>query len=55
MRDQSTAMERATGGQVTRADLRPLDWQQIWPKYTPPVQQAMDAPAGAQAAQGQHA
>jgi len=24
-------------GTVTRADLRPLDWQQIWPEYTPPA------------------
>jgi len=30
------AIERATGGMVTRADLRPHDWQQIWPEYTPP-------------------
>ena len=27
-----TAIERATGGQVTRRDLRPDDWQDIWPE-----------------------
>jgi len=26
------AIERATGGQVTRQDLRPLDWMAIWPE-----------------------
>ena len=26
------AIERATGGQVTRKDLRPNDWQDIWPE-----------------------
>lgn len=26
------AIERATGGAVTRRDLRPDDWQQIWPE-----------------------
>lgn len=27
-----SAIERATGGQVTRQDLRPSDWQDIWPE-----------------------
>ena len=27
-----TAIERATGGAVTRRDLRPDDWVQIWPE-----------------------
>lgn len=27
-----TAIERATCGQVTRRDLRPDDWQDIWPE-----------------------
>gem|GEM_PF-495548 len=36
------AIERATNGQVTRADLRPHDWQDIWPDIaadatTPPA------------------
>ena len=26
------AIEAATGGAVTRRDLRPDDWQQIWPE-----------------------
>jgi DNA-binding transcriptional regulator YdaS (Cro superfamily) len=26
------AIERATGGAVTRRELRPDDWQQIWPE-----------------------
>lgn len=26
------AIERATGGSVTRRDLRPEDWQDIWPE-----------------------
>lgn len=25
-------IERATGGAVTRRDLRPLDWKRIWPE-----------------------
>lgn len=29
---QCTAIERATGGQVTRRDLRPDDWHLIWPE-----------------------
>ena len=27
-----SAIERATGGQVTRQDLRPHDWHLIWPE-----------------------
>jgi DNA-binding transcriptional regulator YdaS (Cro superfamily) len=26
------AIEQATGGKVTRRDLRPEDWQSIWPE-----------------------
>jgi DNA-binding transcriptional regulator YdaS (Cro superfamily) len=26
------SIERATGGQVTRIELRPNDWQAIWPE-----------------------
>lgn len=26
------SIEKATNGQVTRKDLRPDDWQQIWPE-----------------------
>jgi len=28
----AAAIERATNGQVTRRDLRPHDWMQIWPE-----------------------
>ena len=28
------AIERATGGAVTRKDLRPHDWQDIWPELS---------------------
>jgi len=38
------AIERATCGQVTRADLRPHDWQQIWPEYQPPAAGAAPPP-----------
>lgn len=30
------AIERATNGQVTRKDLRPHDWQDIWPELADP-------------------
>jgi DNA-binding transcriptional regulator YdaS (Cro superfamily) len=30
--ERCTAIERATGGAVTRKDLRPLDWQDHWPE-----------------------
>ena len=30
------AIERATGGAVTRQDLRPDDWADIWPELAPP-------------------
>lgn len=29
-------IERATNGEVTRKDLRPDDWQDIWPELTQP-------------------
>lgn len=29
---QCTAIERATAGAVTRQELRPDDWQEIWPE-----------------------
>ena len=38
-----TAIERATGGQVTRRDLRPNDWQQIWPELAAPASPAPSA------------
>lgn len=30
--ERCVAIERATDGQVTRKDLRPDDWQLIWPE-----------------------
>lgn len=32
------AIERATGGAVTRRDLRPDDWHLIWPELAEPSQ-----------------
>lgn len=29
------AIESATGGIVSRSDLRPDDWQKIWPEFVP--------------------
>ncbi|MEF8755966.1 MAG: helix-turn-helix domain-containing protein [Accumulibacter sp.] len=39
------AIERATGGAVTRRDLRPDDWARIWPEladanHSAPVEEA---------------
>ncbi len=31
------AIEEIVDGQVTRQQLRPDDWQSIWPEYVPPV------------------
>ncbi len=30
------AIEQATGGQVSRRDLRPEDWHRIWPELVTP-------------------
>ncbi|MDR8087816.1 helix-turn-helix domain-containing protein [Burkholderia gladioli] len=30
--DKCVAIERATDGEVTRRDLRPNDWRDIWPE-----------------------
>jgi DNA-binding transcriptional regulator YdaS (Cro superfamily) len=30
--ERASAIERATSGQVTRQELRPEDWQAIWPE-----------------------
>jgi DNA-binding transcriptional regulator YdaS (Cro superfamily) len=30
--DHCAAIEMATGGKVSRRDLRPDDWQRIWPE-----------------------
>lgn len=36
--ENAVAIERATGGKVTRRDLRPLDWMRIWPELTAAAQ-----------------
>lgn len=33
--ERCVEIERATGGMVGRRDLRPDDWQRIWPELTP--------------------
>lgn len=43
------AIERATRGEVTRRDLRPDDWQDIWPELADPTPNT-HAPAEAQEA-----
>jgi len=30
--ENAVAIERVTGGEVKRQDLRPNDWEQIWPE-----------------------
>ena len=30
--EYAASIERATGGRVTRRDLRPEDWHRIWPE-----------------------
>ena len=37
------AIEQATGGAVTRRDLRPDDWQKIWPELAHTIQQGQEA------------
>jgi DNA-binding transcriptional regulator YdaS (Cro superfamily) len=34
------AIEQATGGKVTRRDLRPDDWARIWPELAEPTKAA---------------
>ena len=33
--DRCVEIERATGGGVTRPELRPDDWERIWPELIP--------------------
>lgn len=33
--ERCVAIEAATGGAVSRIDLKPNDWQLIWPELTP--------------------
>ena len=41
--ERCTAIEQATGGKVTRRDLRPDDWWLIWPEL---VTKTFPAPQG---------
>ena len=38
--ERCPAIERATGGAVTRRDLRPDDWHLIWPELAEQSQEA---------------
>lgn len=40
-----TAIEQATGGKVTRKELRPLDWMDIWPELVVKKIEPNQAPA----------
>lgn len=46
--ERCVEIERATDGAVTRKDLRPDDWQKIWPELDPAHRRATDPapPAG---------
>lgn len=46
--DKCVAIERATEGAVTRRDLRPDDWQAIWPELAATTPATEPATAGAQ-------
>lgn len=41
--ERCTAIERATGGVVTRKDLRPDDWQDHWPELVQPPANSAEA------------
>jgi len=38
--ERCVAIETATNGAVTRRDLRPDDWQRIWPELADPTKAA---------------
>lgn len=42
----AVAIERVTKGEVTRRDLRPGDWQDIWPELALPSPQLKEATNG---------
>lgn len=42
---QCVRIERLTSGAVTRRDLRPDDWQDIWPELANPQENTPPAPA----------
>lgn len=42
--ERCVPIERATGGEVTRRDLRPDDWQELWPELASPPELAPAPP-----------
>jgi DNA-binding transcriptional regulator YdaS (Cro superfamily) len=44
--ERCVPIERATNGAVTRKDLRPDDWQEIWPELATTNQTTEPAAAG---------
>lgn len=44
--ERCVAIERATKGVVTRRDLRPNDWLQIWPELAQPSTSAKEVSHG---------
>lgn len=45
-------IEQASGGQVTRPELRPQDWQEIWPELVSTYKTSNDPQASQRAEQG---
>lgn len=43
--EHASAIERFTGGAVTRQDIRPDDWQDIWPELAESEPKPTPAPA----------
>lgn len=50
--EHCAAIERLTGGEVRRIDLRPIDWAHIWPELVGADGAPDPKPAQAQAEQG---
>jgi DNA-binding transcriptional regulator YdaS (Cro superfamily) len=48
--ENCVVIERATGGVVTRQDLRPADWERIWPELSAEKPGKRGRKLGAQAA-----
>lgn len=45
--ERCVAIEKATKGMVTRKDLRPADWQMIWPELMGDEEKCLVDPAAA--------
>lgn len=48
--ERCVAVERATGGLVTRKDLRPHDWHLIWPELAEGAEEPEETQAGTMSA-----